>query len=171
MALSELKAFGLRQVKLTDTSGNIPITLPASMTLRFVENIKSEQFVAGDVLVAAKTFTESASWELEHGAISLAAWAFMTGRTASAAGTTPNQTLTLNASTEIYPYFRVYGKSAGDGSDDIHCLIYRCKLTRIEGSFRDKEFWITKCSGMAVKSAANSNRFYQFVQHETAAVL
>lgn len=171
MALSELKAFGLRQLKLTDTSGSNPITLPAAMTFRFVENIKSENFVAADVLVAAKTFTESVSWDVEHGAISLAAWAFMTGRTPIAAGTTPNQTLTLNAATEAFPYFRVYGKSLGDGSDDIHCVIYRCKVTKIEGSFRDKEFWISKCSGVAVKSAANSNRFYQFVQHETEASL
>lgn len=171
MALSDLRAFGLRQIKLTDTSGSNPITLPVAMTLRFVENIKSENFMAENVLVAAKAFTESVSWDLEHGAIILAAWAFMTGRTASAAGTTPNQTLTLNAATESFPYFRVYGKSVGDNSDDIHCLIYRCKLTRIEGSFRDKEFWISKCSGVAVKSAANSNRFFQFVQHETEASL
>mgnify|MGYP000878153037 FL=1 len=172
MALSEIKAFGLRQVKLTDTGGNNPVILPAAMTFRFVENIKSEPFLASDVLVGQRSITESISWDLEHGAISLAAWAMMTGRTASAAGTTPNQTTTINADgAGAFPYFRVYGKSVGDAGDDIHCLLYRCKLTKIEGQFRSGEFWVSKCGGVAAMSTYNSNRFYQFVQHETEATL
>lgn len=171
MALSEMKAFGLREVKLTDTEGNGAIALPVAMTLRFIENVKSEAFLAADVLVAQKSFTESVSWDLETGGISLEAWAFMTGRTVTEAGSSPEQSTIFNGGRESFPYFRIYGRSVGDDGDDIHCLIFQCKVTRFEGNFRDGEFLVTKCSGVAVLSAINGNRFYHFVQHETAVAL
>jgi hypothetical protein len=38
----------------------------------------------------------------------------------------------------------------------------------LEGTFRDGEFWVTYCKGVAV---SNGTVVYEFVQEETAAAL
>ena len=94
----------------------------------------------------------------------------LTGRTITAAGTTPSQTNTITANAgDVYPYFKLYGKSVGDGTDDVHILIQKAKCTgAIEGEFKDGEFWVTKASGVAI---TNGTKIYDIVQHETAANL
>lgn len=163
------KPFGLREVKVTDVGGANAVALPRSMILHFVELINHERFEAEGAIVAASSFTAGVEWELEAGGISLEAWAKMTGRTASASGTTPNRTLTLTAANDSeFPYFAIYGRSLGDTTDDVRCRLFKCKLASIEGTFRLGEFWVTSCAGIAVKT---SSGFYDFVERETGAAL
>ena len=68
------------------------------------------------------------------------------------------------------PWFKVYGKSLGDDcTDDIHVLLYKVKCTDMEGNLQDGEFFLTKCSGVAIDDA--SNGVIKIIQHETAAAL
>lgn len=169
MAYGE-KGFGLRQLMTYDTAGANGIALPAGMTLSFTERISSEEFVAEGELVGVRAFVTGVDWELEAGGISLAAWARLTGRTATETGTTPNRITTLTATEgDEFPYFRVYGRSVGDAGDDIRCQILNAKVTKLEGAFRDGEFLVTKCSGVGVPNG--SGQVYQVVQRETAGVL
>ena len=164
------KPFGLRDVKLTSIDGTVQVDLPASRTLKFSERIRSGELTGDDSVVAVVAFAEAVEWELEAGGISLEAYALMTGRTATAAGTTPNQTVTLTGSAgDAFPYFKIYGKAIGEGSDDIHCKIFKAKVTKIEGTFQEGEFFVTSCSGIAVDDGTNG--IFEFVQNETAADL
>jgi len=171
MALTgTIKPFGLRDIKLVSIPGGTQVDLPYGMTMTFKEVLTSGELRGDDATQAIVAITDKLEWELESGGISLEAWAVLTGRTITAAGTTPSQTNTITANAgDVYPYFKLYGKSVGDGTDDVHILIQKAKCTgAIEGEFKDGEFWVTKASGVAI---TNGTKIYDIVQHETAANL
>lgn len=163
------KPYGLREVKLVRDGS--AVSLPAAQKFSFSERIKADELRGDDKLVALVGFAEAAEWELEAGGISLESLAIMTGRTATASGLTPNRTVTMTATGgQVFPYFKVYGKSIGDlGTDDIHAKLFKCKLTEISGEFSEGGFFVTACSGIAIDDGTNG--IYQFVQNETAANL
>lgn len=165
------KPFGLNDVKLTSIDGGTQVDLPASRQLSWSERLRTGEMTGDDSLLAVVAISEAVEWSLESGGISLEAYALMTGRTASSAGTSPSQTVTLTGdAAEYYPYFKIYGKSVGDDStDDIHVKLFKAKLQSIEGRFQEGEFFVTSCSGIAVDDGANG--IYEFVQNETAAAL
>lgn len=171
MALTgNIRPFGLRDIKLLPLPSGTAVDLPNAMTLTFKEVLTSGELRGDDVTQAVVAITDKVVWELEAGAISLEAWAVLTGRTIALTGTTPNQVNTyVIAEGKVYPYFKLYGKSVGDGTDDVHVLIQKAKCTgSIEGEFKDGEFWITKCSGIAI---TNGTKIADVVQNETAANL
>lgn len=164
------KPFGLRQLMTYDTAGANAVALPAGMVLRFSERLATTEFFAEGELVTVRTVLVAVDWELEAGGISLAAWARLTGRTASESGTTPNRITTLTAANgDEFPYFRVYGRSIGDAGDDLRCQILNAKVTSIEGTLRAGQFLVSSCAGVGVQNA--SGQVYQVVQRETAGVL
>ena len=172
MALTgTIRAFGLRDLKVVKLPGTTVVDLPYAMTMTFKERLTSGELRGDDATKAVVAITDAVEWELEAGAISLEAWAAMTGRTVALTGTAPSQVNTFTASAgDVYPYFKVYGKSVGDGADDVHVLIWKAKCTGgIEGEFKDGEFWVTKCSGIAVDDGTNG--IFDIVQNETAAAL
>lgn len=172
MALTgTLRNFGIRDIKITNLAGTTQVDLPNAMTLTFKERLTSGELRGDDSTVAIVAFTDAVEWELEAGGISLEAWALMTGRTITLTGTTPSQVNTLLAQAgDAYPYFKIYGKSMGDGADDIHIKINKAKLTgALEGEWKDAEFFVTKCSGIAVDPGAGA--IYELVQNETATAL
>jgi len=161
------KPFGLRDIKLTNMAGDTQEDLPAARTLQFTERIRSGELTGDDSIKAVVAFAEGLEWSLESGGISLEAYALMTGRTATESGTTPTQTNTLTgAAQDTFPYFKIYGKSVGDGDDDVHVLIYKAKLMSIEGSFAEGEFFVKSASGVAIDD--ESNGIWDIVQNETA---
>lgn len=166
------KPFGLRDVKVTNIGGTVQVDLPYGMTLSFKERITSGELRGDDATVSIVAIADALEWELEAGGISLEAYALMTGRTATSAGVQPNRTLTLQGNAgDNYPYFKIYGKSVGDAStDDIHVKINKAKLTgALEGEFKDGEFFVTKCSGVAIDPGAGG--IFDIVQNETATTL
>lgn len=162
------RPFGLRQVALYNSDGTGKLLLPVAMMLHVTPKAESAVFEADGRMVGAAAFLAGAEWELESGGISLEALAQLTGMTAAAAGSTPNRTLTLSHNAgQQFPYVRLTGRAVSD-TGDVLCKLYRCKVTALEGTFRQKEFWITYCQGIAV---SNGSYVYEFVQEETAAAL
>jgi hypothetical protein len=161
--------YGLQEVKIVPVTGSL-VTLPAARQLQWRERIQNAELRGNDKTVAAVAMPDAVEWTLEEGGISLEALAAMTGRTATAAGTTPSRTVTMAADAgTAFPYFKMYGKALGDGADDVHVKFFKCKVTGIEGSFGDGEFLITSCSGIAIDDGTNG--IYTVVQNETAATL
>lgn len=164
--------FGLKDVKLTDITGSTQVDLPAARTMGFKEALINSELRGDDKTIAVAAISDKVEWALESGGISLEAYALMSGRSVTTSGTSPNETKTLNIQAgESFPYFKVYGKSVGDGDgSDIHVKVYKCKLTApIEGTFQDGEFLVTSCSGIAVDDGVNG--IADIVQNETAANL
>lgn len=171
MALTgTIRSFGLRDLKLTPLPTGTQVDLPVAMTLSFKEALVSGEMHGDDSVQAIVAITDKVEWELEAGGISLEAIKVMTGRASTLASTTPNQTNTVLARAgDVMPYFKIYGKSVGDGIDDIHVKLYKCKLTDgLEGEWKDGEFYVQKCSGIAID---DGSKLYEIVQNETATTL
>jgi hypothetical protein len=162
--------FGLREIVLTNIAGTVQVTLPAARTLKFSERIAGDELLGDDAVQEAVALSRAVDWEMEAGGISLEAYALMTGRTATEAGSTPNQTNTLTGEAgDVFPYFKIYGKAIGASTDNTHCKLYKCKLLgTIEGSFQLDSFFMTSCKGIAL---TNGTKIFEFVQNETAATL
>lgn len=169
MALAgTLRPFGLREI--TVKRSGAPVKLPAAMTLSFKEVLNSGEMHGNDATQAVVAVADKVEWSLESGGISLEAFTEMTGRAIvlSGTGTTEVNTMTARAG-DIYPYFEIRGRSVGDDSGDIHVILPKCKLTDgMQGEFKDGEFFVTSCSGIAVD---DGTALYQLVQNETAAAL
>lgn len=166
------KPYGLREVVIANLDESVVVSLPAAQTLTFKERISSGELKGNDRLQSVVGIVEAIEWELENGGISLAAYAVMTGRTVVTAGTTPSQTRTMNGQGgDLMPYFKIYGKAVGeDTTDDIHCVIYKAKVTdNIEGKMGGDEFLVTKAGGIGVDDGTNG--IFDWIQHETAAAL
>ena len=165
------KPFGINDIKLTPISGGTQVDLPNERTLSFNERLVSGELRGSGKTVAVVAEVDAVEFELEAGGISLEAYALMSGRTLVASGTTPNLVNTMTAEgAERYPYFKIYGKSLGDGDDDVHVKLYKCKLTEgLQGSLQDGEFFVTQCNGVCIDDGTNG--IYDFIQHETAAAL
>jgi hypothetical protein len=163
--------FGLHQIKLVNLA-TVPtiLSLPFAQTMTCKERVKSGELSGDDKTVSVVTFADAFEWELEAGGISLEAIALMTGRIVTTDAVTPNRTSTLTAiAGQAYPYFKIYGKVLGDSIDDLHIKIYKAKLSGpVEGEFKDGEFFVTKCAGIAI---TNGTHIYQLVQNETATAL
>jgi hypothetical protein len=165
------KPFGLREIKLMPLPTGTAVTLPAAMTLSIEERVQTAELRGDDKLQAVASYSEAADWELEEGGISLEAYALMTGRTVTSSGTTPNGIVTLAMDAQqTFPYFKIYGRSIGASTDNVHVKIWKAKLTSgIKGSFKGGEFFVTSCKGVAVSDGTNG--VMSIVQNETAAVL
>jgi hypothetical protein len=165
------KLYGLADVKVTNLAGTTQVDLPNGQSLQFTERINNAEMKGDDALVSVVGFSEAVEWTLNAGGISLEAYALLTGRTASAAGTTPSRTVTLTGDAgQHFPYVKIYGKSVGDlSTDDIHCKLYKCKLTAISGTFGNDAFFVTAAGGVAITDGVNG--VFTFIQHETAATL
>lgn len=163
------KPFGINDIKLTNIAGSTQVDLPNERTLTFSENVVTGSMRGSGKTVAVVTELDYVEASLEAGGISLEAFALMTGRTASESGTTPSRVNTLTGSgAERYPYFKIYGKSLGDSTDDIHVKLFKCKLTAgLEGQFADGEFFLTNI-GSIICIDDGTNGVYDLVQNETA---
>lgn len=162
--------FGLNEIVLVNAAA-AHVHLNAAQSLKFTERLVSGELKGNDQLLAVVAFSEAVEWELENGGIPLDAYAMMTGRTVVTSGTTPTETTHLiGRGAAVMPYFKIYGKAMGAGIDDVHCKLFKCKLTdTIEGTFQNGEFFVTSCKGLAVDDGTTG--IYEFIQHETAAAL
>ena len=164
---SNTKPFGLRQITLVPLPSGTAVVLPAAQTLSFKESLTSGELRGDDATQAVAAYLDEVEWTIEAGGLSFDAIKVLTGRTIAATGTTPNQKNTILARAgDTYPYFKIYGKVINDDGSDIHCLIYKAKLTDgLEGEWKDGEFFIQSGSGIAVD---NGTKLYELIHNETA---
>jgi hypothetical protein len=164
---SNTKPFGMRQITLVPLPSGTAVVLPSAQELKFAEQLTSGELRGDDAIQAIAATTSAVEWELTAGGLSFDAIKVMTGRTIATSGTTPNQKNTILARAgDTYPYFKIYGKVVNDDGSDIHCLIYKAKLTDgLEGEWKDGEFFIQSASGIAVD---NGTKLYELIHNESA---
>ena len=161
--------FGLRELKLVPIPSGTAVALPWARTLKFTEEPVTNELDADDTTVASVTFLKNVSWELEQGGIDLTAYAALTGRTVTQTGTTPNQVATMKGKGgDAYPYFKLYGRAITDAGD-IHMKFMRAKVNEMEGEFKNGEFFVRKCTGIAI--ADSNGDIFEIVRNETATAL
>jgi hypothetical protein len=163
--------YGLNDIKITSIDGLTQVDLPESVTLSFKERVKSAEAMGDDRIGGVVAVLEAVDWELEYSSLPLEALAVIYGTTTGTTGTTPNQVKTLarSGATRL-PYFKIYGKSLGEGDDDVHCLLFKCKVTGgQEVDLKYGEIAKPKIKGIGIDDG--SNGVYKWVQNETADTL
>jgi hypothetical protein len=174
--------FGLRDLKLTpytDDSATVldtqVVDLPVIRKLSFSEAEDYTDLRGDDELVTSHGSGANVEWEIEAGGISMPAWAVLGGGTVTETGTAPSRTRSYSKSvSDVRPPFMLEGQSISDSGGDLHCVIWRCKVTdKFEGEFGDGEFFLTGCSGKGYASLMSENfgELYVFVQNETATAI
>ena len=165
------KPYGLSDIKLTSIDGVTQVDLPAATKLSFKERIKSAEGVGDDKLSTVVAVREGIEWELEATGLPLEALAIMYGITTSTSGDTPDQIKTLeHAGAVRLPYFKIYGKSLGEGDDDVHCIIYKAKVTEgLDAPLAYGELQTATIKGIGIDDGTNG--VYDWVQNETAGIL
>ena len=169
MSLDEnAKPYGLSDIKLTSFDGVRQVDLPAAIKLAFKERIKSAEGVGDDKLDTIVSVREGVEWELEATGLPLEALALMYGTQTSTSGDSPDQIKTLEHPGAVrLTYFKIYGKSLGEGDDDIHCIIYKAKITDgLDAPLAYGELQKAKIKGMAIDDGVNG--IYDWVQEQTA---
>lgn len=162
--------FGINDIKVTDISGTTQVDLPNAQRITFNPVLITGQLRGDDKRVASVARLEALDWEMDAGGISLEALAIITGKPVVTGGTTPNETKTVTLEGgDNLPWFKIYGKSLGDGADDVHVLIYKAKCLQFSGVFQDAQFWVTAMTGEAIDDETNG--IFDIVQNETAAAL
>lgn len=160
--------YGLNDIKLTSFDGLTQVDLPEAVTLKFKERLRSAEAQGDDKLGGVVTVLDAIEWELEWSSLPLEALALMAGTTTSTTGVTPNQVKRLaHSGGARYPYFKIYGKSLGEGDDDVHCVIYKGKATDgLDGSLKYGEIAKPTVKGIGIDDGTNG--IYDWVQNETA---
>lgn len=180
MTLPVALPFGIRDIKLIPyttlaaTAFDVAmVDLPYGRTLSFAEAEDFEDLRGDDELVTSHGSGPNVEWELESGGISLEAWAVLSGGEVTTTGVTPNIKKTFRKKvTDQKPFFGIVGQSISDSGGDMHCIIYRARVTdNLEGSFEDQSFFLTSCSGKGFGSrralpADELGTVYDFVQNE-----
>jgi hypothetical protein len=165
------KPYGLSDIKLTSIDGITQVDLPAATKLTFKERVKSAEGVGDDMLSVVVSVREGVEWELEATGLPLEALAVIYGTTTSTTGVTPDQVKTLeNHGAVRLPYFKIYGKSLGEGDDDVHCIIYKAKVTEgLDAPMEYGNLQMTKIKGIGIDDLTNG--VFDWVQNETATAL
>jgi len=160
--------FGLHSIVVTNISGASQVSLPTANRMMVKERLQTGEAEGDDKLAAIASTVLAAEWELETKGISLEAWAIMTGRTLTTTGSSPNEIKSMvQDGSERMPYFKIYGKSLGEGDDDVHVLLFKCKITDgIEFTNQFGEFAGPTVKGIAVDD--NTNGISKVVINETA---
>ena len=162
------KPYGLSDIKITTMDGSTQVDLPASVRLGFKERVKSAEGPGDDRLDTVVSVIDAIEWELEATGLPLEALAVMFGTTTSTTGSTPDQKKTLNRQGSVrLPYFKIYGKSIGEGDDDVHCIIYKAKVTDgLDAPMAYGELMKSTIKGLGIDDGENG--VYDWVQNETA---
>jgi len=179
MALAETLPFGIRDIKVTPVSAagvvGTSVDLPNARTLSFEENEDFEDLEGDDKKVATRGQGSVIDWELEAGGISLEALAVIAGGTVSSTGVTPNQIKTYKKlATDARPDFKIEGQIISESGGDVHCIIWRAKLTEsVSGEFNNGEFFLTSASGQGLpsKTTAHIDETYNLIQNETVTAI
>lgn len=168
VTMGHSRPFGLEDVKVTNMDGTLQADLPAGQVLSFVPRLVSGEMMGDNSLVSVIAFIIGGDWNLESGGIPLSALAIMTGEAATLDGVSPSQTMTMTFSAgDVMPYFKIYGKTIGDETDDVHVKMFKCKITTPpEGQLSGENFYIQKCGGVFIDDGTNGA--IDIVQNETA---
>jgi hypothetical protein len=160
--------YGLSDVKVTSLDGSVQADLPLATKFSFKERIKSAEGQGDDRISTVVSVREAVEWELECTGLPLEALAVMYDISTSTTGSTPNQVKRLNAAGAVrLPYFKIYGKSLGDGDDDVHGIIYKAKITEGQDApLNYGELQKTVIKGIGIDDGTNG--VYDWVLNETA---
>ncbi len=147
------RPFGLVEAVVTEASGGKHALL-AERVFVFTPQFDSDLLEGGDVVVEVGSKITHYTWELEEGGIPIPLYVALIGGTISAIGVT-NYFHRLTGTSSI-PYFKLEGRALAPDGGDVEVELPKCKVTGgMEGRLEKGQFYVTSCSGVAIKGDAS----------------
>ncbi len=164
------KPMGLRDLKVAPYPTGAAVDVGAAIEATVEDRVKTAELPGDDAIAALSSYIEAATVKLSAGGISMEAIQVIAGKTLVESGSTPTTVRTQTTTAGRLPYFRLFGKSLGEGDDDVHVQVFKVKLTKSPGvSMKNGEFHISECEGLALPN--DSGDIYDVIENETAADL
>lgn len=162
---------GLRDIKITNAAGTVQEDLNAAISFTFTPELTNAELRGDDVVKVSIAGLSKGTGSLSAGGYSSAALAIMFGKTLTVAGTTPNETTTLDLNAgDVFPSFKLYGMAYGKDGDAVQILLGNCTVTGWgDMTFQDEEFFTTSIDLDVL--ADSGGRIARIIQQETAAAL
>jgi len=163
------RPFGLTEVIVTESGGGAHALL-AERVLVFRPVFDSDILQGGDVTVEVGSRITHYEWELEEGGIPLALYVALIGGTVSATAATDYYF--RRDVDDIVPYNKIQGRAISEDGGDIEVTLYRCRATGgVEGRLEMGSFYVTNCSGIALRDTTSPYKFLEVRQKSVAAAI
>jgi hypothetical protein len=163
--------YGLTELKIFPLLNGLPDAangkaVPIGRTLEFTPKEDSTDLTGYNAVVYTNTHNTSAD-------VTLDILALITGGTIVITGTSPNAQKKLEVAKAGVqrPYVAVMGRSLGDDGGDAWVLLGKVKFDIPKGNFKEGEYYITSCTGKAVRTDDQTGNLYEIIQNETAKAL
>jgi hypothetical protein len=179
MSLSpKIFPFSIDQVRITtfDVTPQV-IDLPETTQFNISLLLQSGRAEATVGILSVVSKIIGAEWSTNLVGLPMDVLAAMLGLTATEAGTTPDQTLTLDiiaATTNAVgvPYVIIEGRAISELGDDLEVKIWKAKVTNnVQANMQYGQFPGPQLGGVAVRDTGNSSKIVTFTKKETAAAL
>ena len=163
------RPFGLIEAIVTESGGG-EHALQSERLLTFAPVFDSGLLEGEDVVKEAAARLTHYTWELEEGGIPLPLYVALIGGTLSATGATDYYW--RRDENDTIPYVKIQGRSIAEDGGDLEVTLFHCKVTRgLEGRLEKGQFYVTACSGVAVRDTASPYKFIEIRQKATAAAI
>lgn len=162
--------FGLSDIKISTIDGTVE-DLNAAQTATLTLNSTNAILRGDDVDKASKTFLSGGEIEFQAGGWSSGAMSIMLGITPTVSSSTPTETTEIQIDAgQSMPYFKMFAKILGDGSDDLHIKCSYVKLTEgFSMGFSDGEFSAPTFKANIFDNGTNG--LVEILQNETGTAL
>lgn len=163
------RPFGLCEAVVTEVTGG-KHGLLAERVFVFTPQFDSDLLEGGDVVVEVGSKITHYTWELEEGGIPLALYVALIGGTVSATAATDYYF--RHDVDDVVPYFKLEGRAISEDGGDLEVELPRCKVTGgMEGRLEKGAFYVTACSGVAIRSTTSPYNMIEVRQKATAAAI
>lgn len=163
--------YGLRDIKITNDADTVQADLNAAVTFTFKPGTNRIIIEGDDVVKKDWATVKGGEGTLSAGAYSSDAMAIMLGKTLVVAGSSPNETATMDISEgDVLPPFKIYGMATGPDGDATQVLLGNCRLIEVPEYRMQNQTAYTKDISVSVIGDANG-RIARFIQKQTAGTL
>jgi hypothetical protein len=152
------------------------LSIPSIQSITITPQVLTDELKAKSIIRDVYSIFQAAEFSFEHGELDLDTLAAITGSAAVVAnGSSPNQTQTMDLTSQAVPYFKLEGKidyaeDAEGKVGDCHFILHKAKLTSYKISVTSEGYMTISGEGKAVATVAD-NKVFSIVLNQTAAAI
>lgn len=163
-APTETKVLGINDAKisklLTDTGAaptySAPVDIPGITSITMSPTFTTKELKGDETVLDNYTKLDSISFTWTNSKMSLTALAIMLGGNVAASGSagTAVQTYSLTGN-DVPQFFKLEGQSLYTDAGDMHVILYKCKVNKVDYELKGEEYAIVSVAGTAIPLVSN----------------
>lgn len=151
LGINDIKISKITADDATNLTYDTSVDVPGATTLKLGAKFVEKELRGDEVILDRYTKIDSIDFSFDHSKFSLDALGVLLGGNVAAAGTTPAQTQTYTMSGSDLPnYFKLEGQSVYTDSGDVHVVLYKCKINKLDYEIKGEDYATVSVSGTAI---------------------